>query len=77
MELLVLLELLVVEGYQVFLEYLVIRGPRVKKGFLVTVVRMVLLVHLVVEVTVDCKDSQAPLEAEKVVLNLMGLTLVL
>ena len=77
MEILVLLELLVIKGYEVFLEYLVIRDLRVKRGFLVIVARMILLVHLVVKVIVDCKDIQAPLEAEKVVLNLMGLTLVL
>lgn len=70
----VLVELLGQEGFQAFL---VLRDVKVKRDFLVTVVKMVLLVHLVAEVTGDHQDTQAPLGAEKVVLNLMGLTSVL
>ena len=77
MDVMVMLELLGLEGFQALLEYLVLQGVKVKRDFLVTVVKMVLLVHLVAEVTGDHQDTQAPLGAEKVVLNLMGLTLVL
>lgn len=74
MDVVVLVELLGQEGFQAFL---VLRDVKVKRDFLVTVVKMVLLVHLVAEVTGDHQDTQAPLGAEKVVLNLMGLTSVL
>ena len=74
MDVVVLVELLGQEEFQAFL---VLRDVKVKRDFLVTVVKMVLLVHLVAEVTGDHQDTQAPLGAEKVVLNLMGLTSVL
>ena len=68
-----LLESLVLEAQEEFQDSVVIRDQMVKRDYLVFPVEMVILVLLVMTVILDCQDYQAPLEAKKDVLNLMGL----
>lgn len=71
------LEPLALGGYEVFLDYVAMRDLKVKRDILDIMARMVPLVQLGMMVNLDYQVFLAQLGIEKVVLNLMELTLAL